>query len=100
MASSDRGWRGWAGLVVVVLVVLAACGGQPPADVGNGEALDGQTLLEERCVQCHGLDRVTSQRMTEEAWRANVERMIGLGAQLNEAEKEVLVTYLAQEYGP
>jgi hypothetical protein len=35
---------------------------------------------------------------TEEEWRATVERMVGKGAQLDEAEQELLIQYLAETY--
>jgi hypothetical protein len=90
-------------LLAVVLILsfalIAACGGGS-SEGGEAVAVDGATLLEERCTQCHNLDRVTSASKTEEEWLANVEDMIQKGAQLNEQEKEVLVAYLAETYGP
>lgn len=92
-------WR-WLAVVVLVglmLTAIAACGGGAPAEE---TVADGQTLLEERCTQCHGLEQTTSASKTRDAWLSTVERMIGKGAELNDAEKEVLVDYLAETYGP
>jgi mono/diheme cytochrome c family protein len=85
--------------VVLVILVLAACGGQS-SDMGGGETMDGEALLQDRCTQCHGLDRITSASKTQEEWQANVERMVQKGAELNDQEIEVLVAYLAETYGP
>ena len=60
--------------------------------------LDGKSLLEERCTRCHDLGRVERAKKTEEEWKANVERMVGKGAQLNEAEQELVIKYLAETY--
>jgi cytochrome c5 len=60
--------------------------------------LDGQSLLQERCTVCHDLGRVERSKKTEEEWKATVERMVGKGAQLDEAEQELLIKYLAETY--
>ena len=80
-------------------LVLAACagaqesGGDPaPAD------LDGKALVEERCTQCHNLETVTSAKKSRDAWQSTVERMIGKGAELNDAETTVVVDYLTEAY--
>jgi mono/diheme cytochrome c family protein len=94
------GTRLWAGLAILMIVVfaVAACGGQSQPE---GEAaLSGEALLEARCAGCHGLDQVTGATKTEAAWLSTVERMIEKGATLNAAEKETLVAYLAEMYGP
>jgi hypothetical protein len=68
----------------------------PPTEVPA--ALDGQSLLQERCTRCHDLGRVERSKKTEEEWKATVERMVGKGAQLDEAEQELLIQYLAETY--
>jgi cytochrome c5 len=68
----------------------------PPTEVPV--TLDGQSLLQERCTVCHDLGRVERSEKTEEEWKATVERMVGKGAQLDEAEQEVLIKYLAETY--
>lgn len=91
------------GLVIVCLAV--ACGGAqeepaaPPAEE-PGVDLSGEELLQARCTQCHGLDRVEAASKTEAEWEDTVERMIGLGAELTDAETQTLVEYLAETYGP
>jgi len=68
----------------------------PPTEVPA--TLDGQSLLQERCTVCHGLGGVERAKKTEEEWKATVERMVGKGAQLDEAEQELLIQYLAETY--
>ena len=68
----------------------------PPTEVPA--ILDGQSLLQERCTVCHGLGGVERAKKTEEEWKATVERMVGKGAQLDEAEQELLIQYLAETY--
>jgi len=84
--------------------LLSACGGDDAAPTTqpttSSPTLDGAVLLEARCTECHNLDRVTSARQTAEWWADTVDRMMVKGTQLSEAEKAVLVAYLAETYGP
>ncbi len=74
---------------------------QPPAaapvDPQTG-AINGQTLLDERCVTCHALENVTSTTGTYEEWESIVSRMIQRGANLTDEEKAILVQFLADNY--
>ena len=104
----------WLLIVIglIAVVVLAACGSsstqptqappatQPTAAVTVAPALDGATLLETRCSVCHSADRPKQARMTQEQWDQTVTTMISHGAKLTDAEKTVLVDYLAKTYGP
>lgn len=93
---------GMALLLVLVVVAASACGGaateQAPAE--EPATVDGETLLEERCTECHGLDRTTSAQKTREEWDQTVTRMVNKGARLSDEEQTVLVDYLADTYGP
>ena len=59
---------------------------------------DGKTLLQERCTECHDLGRVERARKAEEEWKATVERMVGRGTQLSQAEQELVIQYLTETY--
>jgi len=61
---------------------------------------EGQALLEDRCTGCHTLDRVERAQKSREQWITTVDRMVDYGAQLSEAEKDILVDYLVETYGP
>jgi hypothetical protein len=81
-------------LLLVLSLILAACGGakEPAAD------LDGKALTEERCTVCHNLQTVSGAKKSRDAWQSTVERMIGKGAQLDDAEKAAVVDYLTEAY--
>ena len=68
----------------------------PPTEA---PALDGAALLESRCTACHNLDRVKQAKKTQAQWESTVNRMIQKGAQLTDAEKAILLQYLAQTFG-
>lgn len=96
-------------LIVVGAVLLAlavACGGgaeepsaPPPAEESPGD-LGGEELVEARCTGCHGLETTTGAAKTPQQWESTVDRMIAMGTELTDAEAQVLVDYLAENYGP
>lgn len=95
--------RLWAGVLAFVLIagLVAGCGDEPTeAPESTGPTVSGLALLNDRCTECHTLDRVENASMTRDEWSATVEDMIERGAALNDQEKEVLVDYLAETYGP
>ena len=115
--AGHEGRRGRAGLAVAVLLVagllllalLVACGSSsseptqaPPETASPTEApaQDGALLLDTRCSTCHSADTAKQAAKTADEWEQTVDRMIGKGAQLTEAEKTALVEYLAENYGP
>lgn len=66
-----------------------------PAAVG----LDGATILENKCADCHSPNRVQQSPGDRAHWEQVVNRMVQKGAVLTEAEKQVLVDFLASKYG-
>ncbi len=63
-------------------------------------AIDAAALLQARCTDCHGLNKVTAARYTQEQWQQSVTRMVQKGARLNAEEQAALVAYLAETYKP
>ena len=102
--------RVWIVISTLVLLfgLLAGCGqpggGQAPAEEEKPAAppssADGETLVQERCTACHGLDRVTGAQKDREGWGQTVDRMIAKGTELDESEKAAVIEYLAETYGP
>jgi hypothetical protein len=100
---SNRAVWGLVGLVVLTVVLVSACGGAAPEPAQPEEqpvSIDGETLLQDRCTECHALSRTTNAKRSAEEWERTVARMVGHGANLNDEEQMVLVDYLAQTYGP
>lgn len=66
-------------------------------DAGDSEA---RRLYEAACVQCHGLGPVEVTRDGRSGWEDTVQKMVVIGAQLNAAEMDIVVDFLARNYGP
>lgn len=99
----------FSSIIMIVLLgalVVTACGGDQEQSVSPASeqesiapaTLDGQTLVGESCTKCHDLARTTNSRKTEDEWQATVERMVSKGADLNPAEQEAVIQYLAETY--
>ncbi|NLE43969.1 MAG: hypothetical protein GX620_04555 [Chloroflexi bacterium] len=73
---------------------------EAPTTAPEPPEVDAAGLLEERCVSCHGLDRVTGARKTQDEWTQTVIRMVDRGADLNADEQALMIEYLAANYGP
>lgn len=61
---------------------------------------NGETILQGKCTICHDLEKVQNSRKSESEWSATIDRMVSKGTQVSAEEKEVLVKFLTQNYGP
>jgi len=84
-------------LIAGLTATLASETVRPPS---TAPAIDGASLLEVRCTDCHSLDRVKQAKKTRDQWAQNVTRMVGKGAQLNVAEQSTVIDHLSKTYGP
>ncbi len=81
-----------AALVVVVTMPARAQGALPPGE--------GRDLMATACSQCHPLNVIRSMREGAEGWKRHVYNMVTRGAQLNAREADMVVAYLATNFGP
>jgi competence protein ComEA len=73
---------------ITLIAVTAGCSEKSP-----------ETLVEERCSQCHALTIVKTSQKTREGWEATVNRMIELGARLDDQQTQEVIDYLSETYG-
>jgi hypothetical protein len=59
-----------------------------------------KAMADQACLACHSADMVWQQRLTEKQWAANVNKMIGWGAEVPAEQKDALTAYLLQNFGP
>lgn len=72
---------------------------QPKRDATTLPAGDGKDLITRSCVQCHGLDTITTTRKDRKGWQSCVKDMASLGAKLRPGEAETIVEYLVKNFG-
>ena len=61
---------------------------------------EGKDLMVTQCTNCHGLEKIVTQRRTVEEWADTVYDMIGRGAQIFVEEADAIAKYLGESFGP
>ncbi len=86
-------------LLIMLIFATACASGTPTTSPASTTALDGATLIQERCSVCHPLSRVEGTKHTAADWKLIVGMMVSRGAQLTPDEETVVVNYLATNFG-
>lgn len=75
---------------------VAAGGGIAQDQTGQAGAA---RAVKKACTTCHGADQFTSQHRSRDEWAETVDKMIGNGAQVSDADFDVIVNYLVKNFG-
>ena len=59
-----------------------------------------QAKVKAACTQCHAASRITSQHKTRQEWSDQLDKMVGLGAEVPDSERPALLNYLTKNFGP
>lgn len=86
-------------LLIMLIFATACASGTPTTSPASTTALDGATLVQERCSVCHPLSRVEGTKHTAADWKLIVGMMVSRGAQLTPDEETVVINYLATNFG-
>ena len=80
-------------------VICVAAGSSPPA-LAQAALPDapGRDVTMKLCGNCHGAETVASVRLTPEAWRDTIARMVAAGAQGTAQELETVFQYLSTQF--
>jgi len=65
-------------------------------DLPNGP---GKDVVLKLCRDCHDLDTVTTENRTKEGWKKTVAKMVDRGAEGTDEQFEIIVSYLAKNFG-
>ena len=71
-----------------------------PAPVQATGAADPAAALFPRCLTCHDQSLIEKQRLSAAGWKREIDKMVGWGATVTEAEAELLSRDLAERFGP
>ncbi len=85
-------------LLLSVFANLAAAG-ENQIVLKDGQ---GKNLVISQCAMCHSLDYITMHAniLNRAGWEKTVGKMINImGAPINNADKQVIINYLARNYG-
>jgi len=83
-------------LLLFIVSLIIGCGSSDSSiNDTQGSTIDGKTLVEQRCIGCHSLDRVFAKKTDKAGWIVIVDDMIKNGAKLNSQERDKVLEYLA-----
>jgi hypothetical protein len=60
---------------------------------------DGAALVNRVCTSCHAVEVVTNSKMDRESWKGTVDNMVSRGAIATPQEVNLIVEYLAKNFG-
>src|SRR5258708_31101460 len=81
-------------MLLATLLLFAA-----PSNVTTLPPGEGKAIVQRTCVSCHALKVVTAKKASKEEWSVLVDQMVSRGADLNDNEIEIVVDYLAKNFG-
>ena len=59
-----------------------------------------QAKVKAGCLQCHNASRITEAHFSRTQWSDELDKMIGLGAVVPDADRKDLLDYLTTNFGP
>ncbi|MBI5674640.1 MAG: photosystem P840 reaction-center cytochrome c-551 [Nitrospirae bacterium] len=86
--------------IVIVSLALIFCLTGVTA-YGAGEVkVDAKALFEQKCSQCHDIERPKSKKKTGKEWESIVMRMKNTnGCKITDEEAKIIIGYLTATYG-
>ena len=85
--------------LLLSVFVTAAAAGENDIVLKEGQ---GKNLVVSQCAMCHSLDYITMNAtiLDRAGWEKTVGKMINvMGAPIDEADKQLIIDYLARNYG-
>jgi hypothetical protein len=59
-----------------------------------------QAKVKAACTSCHNTARITEQHFSRDQWSAELAKMEGLGAVIDDADRDPILDYLVKNFGP
>jgi hypothetical protein len=64
------------------------------------QQVEPPTTVKETCMTCHGEDVIRQQRLTRAQWDREITKMTNWGAPVNPENRDSILNYLSQQFGP
>jgi len=87
-------------IISIGLYLLVAGGTSAYGQDNNDRNKRGRELYETVCTQCHTTNAIEVTRDGRHGWEDTVHKMVSAGAQIDAAEMEIVIDYLASRFGP
>jgi len=83
-------------LIAISILLITPARAQTSVRLPAGE---GKALVQKTCAKCHGLEGVLRARNSKDGWAAIVDDMVSRGAEGTDDEIELMIDYLAKNFG-
>ena len=93
-------WRIFPIAALLAALTLGAQGRSPQDEKKDLPEGKEKEIVATVCTECHSLERITTSRRTLQEWSVVVKNMVSNGAALKDEEAEMVVQYLAKNFGP
>jgi hypothetical protein len=80
--------------------VVKELSGTPQLAQSSGSAPLQPAAFQNACVVCHDDDVIRQQRLTRAQWDREINKMTKWGAELNKEDRDKILDYLFNNYGP
>lgn len=87
-------------ILLAAASAFASSEGQARSPQQSATQEKARSLFLDACTACHTLERVRVQRLGREEWRHVIAGMLSEGVPLTDDETNLLVDYLAENFGP
>lgn len=91
-------WMIWI-LATMGAAAVAFGAGQAGQDIQLPEG-EGKEIVEKTCTVCHSAERIVREHLDAEGWETIIAAMEDEGAEIEDAEYDVLLDYLVKNFGP
>lgn len=86
-----RPYVSWCFLAALLIAVSARAADFPPGPM--------QEKVKTACTSCHAANQVTKQHKSKAEWSKVLDKMIGYGAEVSDADRPAILKYLATNFG-
>ena len=97
LCAKSKGWRGLLVAALATGMMGMAVGVRGQSSLPEGK---GKDVVERACTVCHGTSNFTGSRLSKSDWEYVVNDMVDRGALITDAEKEIIIEYLVEHFGP
>jgi hypothetical protein len=90
-------------IVVFAIIVFASIPVSAQAPSAPAKPLPPgpmQAKVKAACTQCHNTGRIMEQHLSRQQWTGELQKMEGLGAVIDDADRDAILAYLTKNFGP
>ena len=86
--------------LILITIIIFFLAGLVLVTPHKSEGVDAKALFESKCKLCHSIEKPKSKKKSSDGWKNTVMRMKNVnGCPISDDEAEIIIKYLAENYG-